>query len=188
LPRTPFSTLLPRIDRYERRLQERRKYRRFTRLAACATKDLTQHRDLYGQVSRAVWPPGGERVARLPLALQHCGSHGRTGAGEVRCRVMLARVARYEVETQRIDDAVQAFGEAAGQIEELQGFAGGFVLVDPQDGRTMTVTLWENLATLENSEPVAGRARRQAAEAVDGSVLSVETFEVAHELGARGGS
>jgi hypothetical protein len=39
----------------------------------CATKDLTQHRDLYGQVSRAVWPPGGERVARLPLALQHCG-------------------------------------------------------------------------------------------------------------------
>jgi hypothetical protein len=24
-------------------------------------------------VSRAVWPPGGERVARLPLALQHCG-------------------------------------------------------------------------------------------------------------------
>jgi len=101
---------------------------------------------------------------------------------------MLARVARYEVETQRIDDAVQAFGEAAGQIEELQGFAGGFVLVDPQDGRTMTVTLWENLATLENSEPLAGRARRQAAEAVDGSVLSVETFEVAHELGARSGS
>jgi hypothetical protein len=31
-PRTPFLTVLPRIDRDERRLQERRKYRRFTRL------------------------------------------------------------------------------------------------------------------------------------------------------------
>jgi heme-degrading monooxygenase HmoA len=101
---------------------------------------------------------------------------------------MLARVARYEVEPQRIDDAVRAFGEAARHVEELQGFAGGFVFVDPQDGRTMTVTLWDNLATLENSEVVARRARRQAAEAVDGSVLSVETFEVAHKLGARGAS
>ena len=75
---------------------------------------------------------------------------------------MLARVARYEVEAQRIDDAVQAFSEAATQVEELQGFAGGFVLVGPEDGRTMTLTLWENSATLENSEPVASRARRCA--------------------------
>jgi len=52
----------------------------------------------------------------------------------------------------------------------------------------MTLTLWENLATLENSEPMARRARRQAADAVGGSVLSVETFEVARELGTRGGS
>ena len=101
---------------------------------------------------------------------------------------MLARVARYEVEAQRIDDAVQAFGEAARQIEELHWFAGGFVLVDPEDGRTMTLTLWENSAMLENSEPVARRARRQAADAVGGSVLSVETFEVAQELTARSGT
>ena len=100
---------------------------------------------------------------------------------------MLARVARYEVHPQRIDDAVQAFGEAATQIEELPGFAGGFVLVDPDDGRTMTLTLWENAAALENSESVAGRARRQAAATVDGSVLSVEKFDVARELASFGG-
>jgi heme-degrading monooxygenase HmoA len=95
---------------------------------------------------------------------------------------MLARVARYEFEAGRIDEAVQAFGEAAKQVEQLDGFAGGYVLVDPEDGRTMTVTLWENAALLESSERVAGNARREAAAAVDGSVLSVEKFEVAQEL------
>ncbi len=96
---------------------------------------------------------------------------------------MLARVARYEVEAERIDDAVRVFGEAATEIEGLAGFAGGFVFADQEDGRTMTVTLWDNAAALENSEPTAGRARRKAAEAVGGSVLSVEKFEVAHKLG-----
>jgi heme-degrading monooxygenase HmoA len=98
---------------------------------------------------------------------------------------MLARVARYEVDSARIDDAVAAFGDAAREIETLDGFAGGWVLVDHEDGRTMTVTLWENFAALENSERTAGKARRAAAEAVGGSVLSVEKFEVAQELAAR---
>jgi heme-degrading monooxygenase HmoA len=98
---------------------------------------------------------------------------------------MLARVARYEVDSHRIDDAVAAFGDAAREIETLDGFAGGWVLVDHEDGRTMTVTLWENFAALENSERTAGKARRAAAETVGGSVLSVEKFEVAQELAAR---
>jgi heme-degrading monooxygenase HmoA len=99
---------------------------------------------------------------------------------------MLARVARYEVEAGRIGEAVQAFGEAATEIERLAGFAGGFILVDQEDGRTMTLTLWDNAGALENSESVAGRARRKAAEAVGGSVLSVEKFEVAQELVTQG--
>jgi heme-degrading monooxygenase HmoA len=100
---------------------------------------------------------------------------------------MLARVARYEVDSGRIDDAVTAFGDAGREIEQLEGFAGGWVLVDHEDGRTMTVTLWNNPAALENSERTAGKLRREAAEAVGGSVLSVEKFEVAQELTARAG-
>jgi heme-degrading monooxygenase HmoA len=95
---------------------------------------------------------------------------------------MLARVARYEVDSSRIADAVNAFGEAAKEIEGLDGFAGGYVLVDHEDGRTMTVTLWENTAALENSERVAGKARREAASTVGGAVLSVEKFEIAQQL------
>jgi heme-degrading monooxygenase HmoA len=98
---------------------------------------------------------------------------------------MLARVARYEVESDRINEAVAAFGDAAKEIEGLDGFAGGFVLVDHEDGRTMTVTLWDNFTALENSERTAGKARREAASSVGGSVLSVEKFEVAQKLSAR---
>ena len=98
---------------------------------------------------------------------------------------MVARVARYEVPQDRIDDAVAAFGEAGAQIENLHGFAGGYVLIDQDDGRTMTITLWENSAAMENSEGAAGRMRRQAAQTAGGSVLSVEKFEVAQELAAR---
>jgi heme-degrading monooxygenase HmoA len=97
---------------------------------------------------------------------------------------MLARVARYEVDSARLEDAVTAFGEAAKEIEGLEGFAGGYVLVDHEDGRTMTLTLWENFAALENSERSAGKLRREAASSVGGTVLSVEKFEVAQELTA----
>lgn len=98
---------------------------------------------------------------------------------------MLARVARYEVSSDRIDDAVDSFGQAAESIQDLDGFAGGYVLVDHEDGRTMTITLWNNLATLESSESTARSARNEAASAVGGQVLSVEKFEVAQELNAR---
>ena len=98
---------------------------------------------------------------------------------------MLARVSRYELPPDRTDEAVQAFGEAAAKIEQLDGFAGGYLLVDHEDGRAMTVTLWANLAVLDTSERAAGAARRQAASSVDGTVLSVEKFEVAQEMVAR---
>jgi heme-degrading monooxygenase HmoA len=95
---------------------------------------------------------------------------------------VFARVARYEVAPERIDDAVQAFGQAAREIEQLDGFEGGYLLVDPDDGRTMTLTVWTNFAAVEASEKRAREARQQAAHAVDGEVLSVELFEIAQEL------
>jgi len=85
----------------------------------------------------------------------------------------------------RIQDAIDAFGEAAKDIEQLDGFAGGYILVDHEDGRTMTITLWENDAALEESEKAARSARNKASADVGGSVLSVEKFEVTQELTSR---
>jgi heme-degrading monooxygenase HmoA len=101
---------------------------------------------------------------------------------------MLARVARYEVPSDRLDDAVEAFGSAAREIEGLPGFVSGYVLVDYEDGRTMTVTLWQTQDAFDSSESAARVARSNAANSVGGSVLSVERFDVAQELGTRAGS
>jgi heme-degrading monooxygenase HmoA len=101
---------------------------------------------------------------------------------------MLARVARYEVPSDRLDDAVDAFSEAANEIQELPGMMGGYVLVDYEDGRTMTITLWENQDVFDSSESAARTARTNAANSVGGSVLSVERFEVAQDLSPRASS
>jgi heme-degrading monooxygenase HmoA len=101
---------------------------------------------------------------------------------------MLARVARYEVPSDRLDDAVDAFGEAAEAIQGLPGLVGGYVLVDYEDGRTMTVTLWENQDAFDSSEPSARAARTNAVNLVGGSVLSVEGYDVAQELSPRSSS
>jgi len=98
---------------------------------------------------------------------------------------VFARVARYEVPRDQLEQAVAAFGEAGKQLENLDGFEGGYVLVDDEDGRTMTLTLWKNAVALEESERQARNMRRQAAESAGGTVLSVEKFEVAQELAAQ---
>jgi heme-degrading monooxygenase HmoA len=98
---------------------------------------------------------------------------------------VVARVARYEVPQDQLEEAVAAFGEAGAQVEQLDGFAGGYVLIDREDGRTMTLTLWENAVALENSERAARNLRQKAADKVSGTVLSVEKFEVAQELAAQ---
>jgi hypothetical protein len=92
---------------------------------------------------------------------------------------MFARVARYEVPPDRIDDAVQAFEQAVDTIAGLDGFERGLVLIEEDTGMTLTVTLWNNGSSLENSETRAALARRTAVKSVDGFVHSVERFNVA---------
>ncbi|HEV8602683.1 MAG TPA: antibiotic biosynthesis monooxygenase [Gaiellaceae bacterium] len=97
---------------------------------------------------------------------------------------MYARIARYEVPEERMDEAVEAFREAAGQISDLEGLEGGYVLSDAESGTVMTVTLWESRAAMDASEVRAARLRQDAVQQADGSVASVHSLEVAVEIGA----
>jgi heme-degrading monooxygenase HmoA len=99
---------------------------------------------------------------------------------------MQARVARYRIEPERCEDAVASFREAGAEIAKLDGFRDGYVLVDPDDGDILTITLWDSHASLDASEMKATSSRRRAAEAVDGSVEAVSRYGVAVELTARG--
>ena len=59
-----FLDRLPKIDRDDRRVQERRKYRRFTRLCGLLDEGSDSAPGSVSTVSRAVW---GREVARLPI-------------------------------------------------------------------------------------------------------------------------
>jgi heme-degrading monooxygenase HmoA len=96
---------------------------------------------------------------------------------------MFARVARYEVPPERMDEAVEAFREAVTEIEGLDGLKGGSVLTDAEDGVIMSMTFWDSRAAMEDSEVKAAGLRQQAAKQVDGSVVSVHCLDVVAEIG-----
>jgi heme-degrading monooxygenase HmoA len=96
-----------------------------------------------------------------------------------------ARLARYAIEPDRLDDAVESFRQAGRELSELDGFEGGHVLVDHEDGTLMTLTLWESRAAIDASDVRAAMLRQRALRAVDGEVQSVTCYEVPVELGRR---
>jgi len=96
---------------------------------------------------------------------------------------MWARVARYEVEPERIDAAIEGFEAASQALLELRGTEGGYLLVDREDGSAITVTFWDSRDALTASEVAAAGLRRRAMEDAQGSVASVGVYEVAAEFG-----
>jgi heme-degrading monooxygenase HmoA len=96
---------------------------------------------------------------------------------------MYARVARYEVPPERLEAAAESFREAGAGLAQLDGFEGGYLLVDDEDGSLLTMTLWRSRTALESSETRASLLRGRAAQAVEGAVQSVRCYEVASELG-----
>ena len=94
---------------------------------------------------------------------------------------MFARIARYGIPAERIDEAETAFRQAAQTISELSGLKSVMVMVDRESGTIVTTTTWETRAALEASEVRASRARQEAVRAVEGDCHSVDRLEVIFE-------
>ena len=92
---------------------------------------------------------------------------------------MFARVSRYDLPGNRVEDAFASFGEALGQIKELDGFFEAYLLVNRDSECAATITLWSSAASMDASRVTATRLRTEAAQAVDGVVTSSQEFEVA---------
>jgi heme-degrading monooxygenase HmoA len=92
---------------------------------------------------------------------------------------MFARVARYQIPEDSLDDAVRGFQVAVEQLRDLQGNAGGYLLVDRDNCTALTVTFWENRAAMESSEVQASRLRSQAVGPHGGEIQAVDRCEVA---------
>ena len=95
---------------------------------------------------------------------------------------MFARISRYEVDEERMDDAVEAFGDALTEIRDLDGFHTAYVFTDPETGTAVTVTIWDDQRTCESSATRAAVARQRAINAVDGSIKGVDVYSVPLEV------
>jgi heme-degrading monooxygenase HmoA len=99
---------------------------------------------------------------------------------------VFARISIYEIPDERAGEAVESFGEALSSIAGEAGLADAYFLVGRESDRAMVVTLWEGQDAMATSRLTATRLRTEACRAVDGSILSVEEFEVAvHVTGAK---
>ena len=96
---------------------------------------------------------------------------------------MHARVARYAIEPDRLDDALEGLRDAGRELAELDGYKGGQVLVDYDDGTLITLTLWEDRAAIDKSEVRAAQLRQRAMRPVEGEIQSVTCYQVPFELG-----
>ena len=55
----------------------------------------------------------------------------------------------YEIPADRIDDATENFQQAIEEIRAMTGLAGAYLLVSTDNGRVVTMTLWESRADME---------------------------------------
>jgi heme-degrading monooxygenase HmoA len=92
---------------------------------------------------------------------------------------MHARVSTYGFDAGRADEIVSAFQGGLGAIQDQEGLAGAYLLVDRGNGKAITMTLWESEEALSASAAVADRVRSEAAEGSGGTIESVESYEVA---------
>jgi predicted secreted protein len=92
---------------------------------------------------------------------------------------MYARVARYQFPENRDDETVEAFRQAAQSLRELDGNAGGYLLVDRDNSTALTVVFWQDRVAMEASEVRGSRLRSEAINTVDGEIQTIDRCEVA---------
>lgn len=91
---------------------------------------------------------------------------------------MHARMARYAVPPERVDEAVEGFRTAGEGLRTLDGFVDGYLLVDPDSGLLSTLTLWRDHRALDESATRAAAMRLRAIRDVEGACVSVNEYEV----------
>lgn len=101
---------------------------------------------------------------------------------------MYARVSRYEVPTNRIEDDVRGVGETQRRIAAMPGSQGLFYLVDRQSGKTMSITLWDDERAMWESEDSASQLRDETTAASEAKLISIERYEVATQPAMVGSS
>src|SRR5437870_3955427 len=92
---------------------------------------------------------------------------------------MQARVTKFEGSPDHLDAAIKLVKETiVPAAKKLQGFKGGYWLVDRASGKGFSVTLFESEAALKASEDAAAQLRSGVAQTSGAKITGVEQYEV----------
>lgn len=93
---------------------------------------------------------------------------------------MFARVTRFEGEPDQLGAAIKLVKETiVPAAKRLQGFKGGYWLVDRASGKGFSVTLFESESALHATEDDAAQLRSRASSVT--KITAVERYEVVAE-------
>ena len=92
---------------------------------------------------------------------------------------MFARVTKYDVSPERLVQGRRAVEEHVVPALRMQaGYSGGLLLGNPESGKVLTVSLWENEQAMHATDEAAYWFRTFGAEEAGGTVTDVDIYEV----------
>jgi heme-degrading monooxygenase HmoA len=93
--------------------------------------------------------------------------------------VMFARVSHFDVRSERIQKGYRAIvGHVLPALEMQKGYSGALLLANSQQGKMLAVSLWESEQEMHATDEASHWFRLFGAEAAEGTVTDVETYEV----------
>jgi heme-degrading monooxygenase HmoA len=93
---------------------------------------------------------------------------------------VFARVSTYTGTSDELDEAIRQVREnTLPKLMQLDGYKGAYFLVDRQNGKSLSVTLWESEEAMSTSEEAANSLRSEVADALGTQMVGVERYEVA---------
>jgi heme-degrading monooxygenase HmoA len=101
---------------------------------------------------------------------------------------VFARVSRFEVPKETLAKDIAGVEATKKRIAAIPGSTGMYYLVDPDSGKTMTITLWESERAMRDSEAAASEIRGETSAAVSAKLVAVEHYDVVAKPWAPGSS
>jgi hypothetical protein len=93
---------------------------------------------------------------------------------------MQARITTIEGDAGKIDDVIKIINEKTmPALKALEGFTAANFLVDRSAGKLVAVAFYASEAALEGSAEAVTPMRADVAEAMNGKVVGVESYELA---------
>jgi heme-degrading monooxygenase HmoA len=92
---------------------------------------------------------------------------------------MFARVIHFDLRSERIQKGYRSIVEHVLPALEMQkGYSGALLLANSQQGKMLAVSLWESEQEMHATDEASQWFRLFGAEAAEGKVTDVETYEV----------